>query len=291
MKLSVVIPVYQVESTLNRCVESVLSQDIDDMEVILVDDGSPDQCPKMCDEWAARNQHVCVIHKPNGGLSDARNAGIEQATGELITFIDSDDWLQPGTYRVLLKLMDSVDILEYSIADRLQLTDNLYRDVSQYWLETRAYTHTYAWNKIYRRSLFDHVRYPIGRLFEDVYTLPLLLREARTIATTSHGYYHYSQNPKGITATADGHALGQLLDAHLKGKMPIDDSYYMYLVNIQADVWERLGNDIVLPKRTTGLSSLTGFNKIKAIAINIFGVKTTCRIIKAIHLIKSPSHW
>jgi glycosyltransferase involved in cell wall biosynthesis len=89
--LSVIIPVYKVENTLDRCVKSVISQDVEDMEVILVDDGSPDSCPEMCDEWVRRDERIRVIHKENGGLSDARNAGIEESKGDVITFVDSDD--------------------------------------------------------------------------------------------------------------------------------------------------------------------------------------------------------
>ena len=106
MKLSVVIPVYRVESTLDRCVESVLRQHVDDMEVILVDDGSPDRCPQLCDEWARRDSRIRVVHKPNGGLSDARNAGIDIATGDYIAFVDSDDWIADDTYAPLLERMD-----------------------------------------------------------------------------------------------------------------------------------------------------------------------------------------
>ena len=105
MILSVIIPVYCVEDTLNRCVESVLRQNVTDMEVILVDDGSTDKCPKMCDDWGERDAHIRVIHKQNGGLSDARNAGIDVAKGDLITFVDSDDYLADNTYQPLLALM------------------------------------------------------------------------------------------------------------------------------------------------------------------------------------------
>lgn len=102
MLLSVIIPVYRVEHTLQRCVESVLSQGVDDMEVILVDDGSPDNCPVLCDGWAEKDARVKVIHKDNGGLSDARNAGIEMATGDYLTFVDSDDYVEDDTYPALL---------------------------------------------------------------------------------------------------------------------------------------------------------------------------------------------
>ena len=116
MKLSVVIPVYNVAQTLRKCVESVLQQGVDNMEIILVDDGSPDECPKICDELAIADQRIIVVHKSNGGLSDARNAGIETAKGDYLTFVDSDDEIEKGTLSPLLNILEThrdVDIIEY----------------------------------------------------------------------------------------------------------------------------------------------------------------------------------
>ena len=100
--ISVVVPVYKVEPYLDRCVESILAQTVTDLEIILVDDGSPDSCPAMCDAWAAREPRIRVIHKPNGGLSSARNAGVDAARGAYIGFVDSDDYILPDMYRRLL---------------------------------------------------------------------------------------------------------------------------------------------------------------------------------------------
>lgn len=97
MKLSIIIPVYRTQDTLFRCLESILCQSFTDYEMILVDDGSPDECPRLCDEYAARNKNILVIHKENGGLSDARNRGIKQAQGDYITFVDSDDTIVDNT--------------------------------------------------------------------------------------------------------------------------------------------------------------------------------------------------
>ena len=122
MKLSIVIPVYQVETTLERCVESVVKQSFRDIQIILVDDGSPDRCPQMCDEWAQKDPRIVVIHKQNGGLSDARNAGIKTATADYITFLDSDDFLADGTLEPLMKTLEAhpdYDILEYPIFERI----------------------------------------------------------------------------------------------------------------------------------------------------------------------------
>ncbi len=289
MLLSVIVPVFRVEDTLDKCVSSLLRQGVDDMEIILVDDGSPDRCPAMADQWAVRDPRVKVIHKTNGGLSEARNAGLDTATGSLITFADSDDFLDDGLYAQLLAGIGSCDILEFSIAGRLQLSDEEFTDMSDYWLRCQAYCHTYVWNKIFRRQLFDGVRFPKGRVFEDVYIMPQLLRKAQKIRTTSRGYYHYCYNPNGITATADGRALAQLLDAHLGSGMPVDDIYYLYLANIQTDVWERTQEPLRLPSRTLDTSRFRGKDKIKAIILNTLSIQRLCKITRLIHILRKPS--
>ena len=291
MKLSIIIPVYRVEDTLDRCVESVLRQHVNDMEVILVDDGSPDKCPQKCDDWAKKDKRIRVIHKENGGLSDARNAALDIATGEYITFVDSDDWISPDTYAPLLEMIGDNDLLEYSISERLQLPDTTYDNINDYWLQSKAYTHAYACNKIYKRSLFNNIRYPQGKVFEDIYTLPQLLQKTRKIVTTSRGFYHYWFNPNGITATADGTKLAQLLDTHLNSGMLIDDEYFMYLVNIQIDVCEQTGAPPTLNKRRINTSILSGKLKLKAIFINLLGINMLCKISKLIHAFKQPTRW
>lgn len=292
MKLSVIIPVYRVEDTLDRCVESVLAQDCHDMELILVDDGSPDSCGQRCDEWAQKDRRIKAIHQPNGGLSKARNAGIGQATGDYITFVDSDDHVAPGTYAALMEQLSQhpeYDLLEFPCTTT-PLADRVYTDVNRYWLEGRAYLHSYAWNKIYRRRLFSDVRFPEGKVFEDVYTLPQLLARCKTVATTAKGYYHYVVNPKGITRTATGHELNMLLEAHVdvlrKGFPAADADYYMHVVNIQMDVYERLGTPPVLPVFHVSPAEVSSFKqKMKAIILNLFGIKRLCQINKFIHLV------
>ena len=292
MKLSIVIPVYRVENTLDRCVESVLNQKYDNMEVILVDDGSPDRCPQMCDEWAKHDQRISVIHKENGGLSDARNAGIKVSTGDYITFVDSDDYLETGTYPALMQLIAThpeYDILEYPCTT-YPLTDHTYTDMNDYWLKGKAYRHTYAWNKIYRRQLFRDVRFPVGKVFEDVYTLPKILALCKTVATTDKGFYHYVANTNGITRTAGGKELQMLLEAHidvLRKEFPkADDNYYMHVVNIQMDVFERTGLPPALPYYNVSASSVRDVKqKIKSIILNTLGINTLCHINKLVHKI------
>ena len=295
MKLSIVIPVYRVETTLDRCVESVVTQDYDDFEIILVDDGSPDRCPKLCDEWARRDPRISVIHKPNGGLSDARNAGIDVARGDFLTFIDSDDYIAPHTLSQVMPLTKDADLIEYPIrqfpetsyllhlpSSILHLTSHLYTDANDYWLQTKAYEHTYAWNKIYRRTLFADIRFPKGKVFEDAYTLPRLLHLRPRIMTTDRGCYHYYRNPHGITATATGNELRMLLDAHLASGMPVDDSYYRHLLNIQLDVYRLTGDAPRLQPRRLKLHGNLK-QMLKALTLNILGIKGICKLHKVIH--------
>lgn len=296
MRLSVVIPVYNVEQSLDKCLKSVVSQSYADMEVILVDDGSPDKCPQMCDEWAKRDNRITVIHKQNGGLSDARNAGIDIAKGDYITFVDSDDFIGYDTYKLLMNKIEEhsdIDILEFPIywhygskeQHIICFDEHIYNNVDDYWLSCKAYNHTYACNKIYRRTLFEGIRYPVGRVFEDIATYPLLLKKANIIATSSECMYHYCLNMAGITATAKGKEMKMLLESHLEVmkdyKMLQDACYYMHVLNIQMDVYTLTQEKPVLPyvKVNPLTAGLTIKQRIKAIALRLLGINRLCRII------------
>lgn len=288
MKLSIIIPVYNVADTLKRCIDSVLSDSLKDMEVILVDDGSTDESGTICDEYAKKHDFIVVVHQHNQGLSQARNAGIALAKGTYITFADSDDWVSVNTYQHVLDRLESlenIDFIEYSYTQQFSdgsckpfiFKPHIYTDAAEYWLKAKSYTHTYAWNKIYKRELFEGICYPAGRRFEDVWLMPLLLQRCRRIAVTSEGLYHYMHNAKGITATADGLALQDLLQAHLSA-LPLwcDASYYAHVLNIQADVYERLQTPPVLPLKRYWLP-------YKNFIAQIIGIERLCRLNQWIH--------
>lgn len=284
MKLSVIVPVFRTEATLKRCLDSILNQNLPDFELIIVNDGSDDGSGLICEQYAEKDNRIRVIHKENGGLSSARNKGIALSQGEYITFVDSDDELASGTYKDVLSEIGDSDIIEYPIAGRLSLESREYSDMNEYWLREKVYTHTYVWNKIFRRTLFDGVRFPEGKVFEDAYILPHLLNRSRKARTTGKGSYLYHFNPNGITATADGHKLAQLLEAHLTSNMPIDDRFYMHLANIQIDVYEQTGGQIKLPRRHVKLNGINNKQKVKAIIINLLGINYLCKISKILHL-------
>lgn len=307
MKLSVIIPVFQVEESLERCVNSVLTQGFNDMEVILIDDGSTDRSPAICDELAAKHRQLRVVHQANKGLSAARNTGIALSQGSYITFVDSDDTIGKNTLRPLMEEMEQhpeYDILEYPVclfyqSDRqrvLTFSKKTYRCMTTYWLEEKVYEHTYAWNKIYRRDLFHDVRFPEGRVFEDAYTLPQLLANSRVAATTPEGMYYYHWNPQGITATAKGEELAQLLESHVmmlnrlsnnEGYTPkMLKSYYEKILNIQIDVCEMTGNTPILPELNIGWTECS----TKLFLQKIFGTKGLCKLYKTIHKFCRRSH-
>ena len=292
--LSIIIPVYKVEQTLDRCLRSIAEQSFRDWEAILVDDGSPDGCPETCDEWSRRDSRFRVVHKNNGGLSDARNAGIDLASGRFITFVDSDDYVDSRTYEQVLPLMKDADIVEFSVwrfygsrkQELLLLQHHIYDDMGDYWLHARAYDHAYAWNKIYRSELFSEVRFPVGRVFEDVATLPQLLKHANRVVTTDKGLYYYCMNPKGITMQAEGRELQMLLESHLDVLAHwCDDAYYMHVLNIQMDVCRLTGDAPRLPLRSVNPFSkgLSSTQRVKSILLNLLGIKGICRLNKTIH--------
>ena len=294
MKLSIIIPVYKVEATLNRCLQSVTGQSFRDLEIILVDDGSPDDCPRLCDEWAKRDQRIQVIHKQNGGLSDARNAGIEVARGALITFVDSDDFLEEDTYEQLIPLTEQADIVEFPLyrfygsarQSRIMFPETSFTSAQDYWLKGYGYEHCYAWNKIFHHELFEQIRFPVGKVFEDVATMPALLRKSKRIVTSNKGLYYYCANEKGITANATGEELQMLLESHVK-LLPewYDARYYMHVLNIQLDVCRLTGRQPIMQRQLISPFSqgLSAPQRLKAFLQDLTGINGLCKINKITH--------
>ena len=209
--ISVIVPVYKVEKYLNRCIDSILNQTWKNLEIILVDDGSPDKCGTICDEYQLRDERIRVIHKPNGGLSDARNAGLDIASGNFIGFVDSDDFIHPEMFRNLMSILTvhHADIAQCSyrkVTDEIPVDPgepgNLKILTSTGALE-QLYTpylvdYVVAWNKLYKKSLFDGIRFPVGKIHEDeATTYKLFYRTGKTVVTGAR-YYYYFQSPGSI---------------------------------------------------------------------------------------------
>lgn len=211
--ISVIVPVYKVEKYIHRCVDSILGQTYADFELILVDDGSPDNCGAICDEYAAKDSRVVVIHQKNGGLSSARNAGIDIATGAYISFVDSDDYIYPNylerLYEVLVEFDADISVckmIEFS-NDIPQLRESNSVPKAYHNIEIcnmlcdyrKAIGIVEACGKLYKKKLFEYIRFPVGRLHEDQFVSHRIMYAAEKTAITEAQLYGYFYNPVGIT--------------------------------------------------------------------------------------------
>lgn len=208
--ISVIVPIYNVEPYLRRCVDSLLQQTCEDFELILVDDGSPDNCGAICDEYAAMDARVRVIHKPNGGLSDARNAGLKIAQGEYIAFVDSDDWVTPDYLERMLTAMleTGADICECDIlrtsGEETALTKEHHAaelfttvDAMEQLIHDGAF-HQHVWNKLYRREVIADIMFPKGKTNEDEFWTYQVFGNANKVVKIPNVLYFYFQRPGSI---------------------------------------------------------------------------------------------
>ena len=211
--ISVILPIYNVELYLKECIESVIRQSYKNLEIILVDDGSTDQSPYICDEYAKMDSRIKVIHKENGGLSDARNVGIQASSGSYIALVDSDDLIAQSfieeLYECCIKSNAMIAVCAYSKfsnEDEIIISNN--QDDAQiisgrelikqiYLGEAGAYGFV-AWNKLYCRKLFDSVQYPLGRIYEDTFTTYKLFLNSNRIVLLNKALYFYRIRPESI---------------------------------------------------------------------------------------------
>lgn len=222
--ISIIVPIYKVEEYLERCIESLITQTYPYFELILVDDGSPDKCGEICDRYSKIDSRIKVIHKENGGLSDARNKGLDFATGKYITFIDSDDWVDSDYLKVLYKLLidrnadisicnfiktesdsfsiikENDEVLEFS---NIEALERIYSDLSVQL--------TISWGKLYKAELFRKIRFPYRKIHEDEFTTYKLLYKANKIVYTNRMLIYYWQRADSIMG--QGFKLKNKLDS------------------------------------------------------------------------------
>ena len=215
--ISVIVPIYRVEKYLPACIDSILNQTFTDFELILVDDGSPDRCPEICDETAKRDARVRVIHQANAGLSAARNAGIEIAHGEWLGFVDSDDYIAPQFYEMLYQTAQrtdadcvmcsvqnvdesgkSIDSALMRVADEVKTGQEVLQKIGR----DDVTPYLTAWNKLYRRKLFNTLRYPSGRQNEDVFVFAELFCQVQRAACVAEPLYFYRKRIDSIMNSA-----------------------------------------------------------------------------------------
>ena len=222
--VSIIIPVYQVEKYLDKCITSVTKQTYTNLEIILVDDGSIDNCPVICDSWKERDSRIRVIHQKNSGLSVARNEGMKLATGEFIGFVDSDDWIEPNMYEILLTALweteadiavggvksfteDSQDVI-YTQLKTFERT--VYSAEEALWMlllvkkpkSSKVYISCAVWNKLFRRTIISDIVFPEGKLHEDIPWTAQAIGNSKTVACVNQVCYHYLIRPDSLSRDA-----------------------------------------------------------------------------------------
>ena len=208
--LSIIVPVYKVEPYLRKCLESILAQTFTDFELIIINDDSPDTCPRICEEYKRKDNRIIVLHQKNGGLAAARNAGLNIAKGKYLGFVDSDDYIAPEMYQTLISEMERTGS-DLVICDNYRVSADSV--VIQSWLpESRTFNRqeamfyfltdkigSQAWNKLYKRELFDDIRFPVGRFYEDIATTFLYVHRCGNVVYTKVPLYCYTIRPESIS--------------------------------------------------------------------------------------------
>lgn len=234
LKLSIIVPIYKVEHYLRKCVDSLLCQDLpqDEYEIVLVDDGSPDNCGDICEEYAGRFSQVRVIHRENGGLSAARNSGIEVAQGQFVQFVDSDDYLDPNVLKALIEKMEKeqLDMLrfnyqnvneQYVVFEPNKVSKPFvdYRDEvcdGLVFLTERLGFGCYAWQFIVRRELLEGCTFKEGIYFEDTEWTPRILKKAHRVTSSDSVVYNYLLRSGSITQSVDEKKKRKVLEDKLR---------------------------------------------------------------------------
>lgn len=207
--ISVIVPVYNVEGYLEKCVDSIINQSYKNLEIILVDDGSTDNSPVICDSYAEKDNRIKVIHKENGGLSDARNAGIKVASGEYLGFIDSDDYIDTRMYEILHSNIEKYqcDLAVCSFYHSYKSgnvckgnnTKNIEVMDSKQSIKNLNCIHPMAWNKLYKKSIFNNLLYPVGRYNEDTFIIMDILTSIESCVVVDEPLYYYVMREQSIT--------------------------------------------------------------------------------------------
>lgn len=236
-KISIIVPIYNMEKYLDRCVDSILCQTYTNLEIILVNDGSSDASPSICDKYAEADSRVKVVHKTNGGLSSARNAGLDVATGDYIGFVDSDDYISTDMYKVLAEQLDNCDceianamyvrVDEEGNTTPSRVPHNTDKEISAVQFVRELMLHTgdvSVCTKLFRAELFEGTRFPEGKLNEDLLFMLDVFTKVNKVAFVAHiGYYYFTRG--GSISGGYGKAIIDMVDNSLKAKAAVEVAF------------------------------------------------------------------
>ena len=304
-KVSIIVAVYKTEEYIHKCVDSILSQSYANIELILVDDGSPDNCGIICDDYARMDNRVLVIHKENGGISDARNKGLDACTGDFITFVDSDDWIDKGHIALLVEYAKDDTIIycgwkdvftsgrveTHSIQDKIavsakeaiELTQKKYLSNFKEINKEESYDifSNVVWNKLYPKGIFHNIRFPVGKVYEDGYICFETLMKCEKVIGVSVASYNYLIRPSSTCHTRTAKSVIDLLDSRLKQE--IDITKYPELVKISKKI-TLLNSIMIYFEYLRGIISFSDVekNSIKSIIARDKSIIFSCKTKKII---------
>lgn len=318
--ISIVIPIYKVENFLSRCLDSVLQQTYSNLEIILVDDGSPDKCGEICEKYAEKDNRITVIHKQNGGLSSARNVGIEIAKGKYISFIDSDDMVSndfiKNLYTNIIKSDSQISICGYKFINESEIPK--YQELTKE--KTKVYSsrtalkkmlyqkqiNNSAWGKLYLKSLFNTIRYPEGKIYEDILVTYKTFQKSNKICISSKKNYYYTKRNESISSTFNEKTFDIISNVQIMADDLKQDSFYRKAVNSRVlnadffvirqinekehfDMYQKLYKDIKKRRLTVLLDLNTRLKTKIGILISFFGIEMIKKIYsnsKELNIIK-----
>lgn len=256
--ISVIVPVFNTELYVKRCVNSIIKQTYENIQIIIVNDGSTDNSGEICRSLSKGDKRIQLIEKPNGGLSDARNAGIAEAEGEFLAFVDSDDYIHPEMIEIMHKTIIENDA-DISVCNFLYVDDlgneikkmneqmpikNRIMDTNHVLNEMfnpKGYYYVVAWNKLYRKKLFNHIRYAVGKIHEDEFIIHHLLGESNSIACTSSALYYYVQRDESIMKTPSFQSRLNNVEAVLdRARFCEKNGYRDYIGNLYVMLCDRM---------------------------------------------------
>ena len=234
--ISIIVPVYKVEKYIHKCIDSIINQTYSNLEIILVDDGSPDNCAKICDEYALKDERINVIHQKNMGLSEARNRGIQISKGKYIGFVDSDDYIEPtmfqDLYNALIDNNADISICNfYIINNKEKVLKNNFKSINYTKIEALKEIlldkniQSYAWNKLYKRELFKNIKYPIGKKYEDIGTTFYLFEKSNKISYIENPEYNYLNREDSIVFNYNYQTIIDYIEIIIERYKYVDNKY------------------------------------------------------------------
>ena len=236
--VSIIVPIYKVENYLEKCLESIITQTYKNLQIILIDDGSPDGCGKICDEYAIKDSRIIVIHQKNKGLSAARNAGFEKVKGKYIGFVDSDDYIAEDMYESLVNAIEKYDT-DISMCSYYKVDNNVVAKAEFPEIKDRIYSknealkellldhkiQNYVWNKLYKKELFTNIKFPDGKEFEDIATIFYVFEKINSIVKISQTKYFYVMRPESIVNDLSRKTINNYLEFNIKRYLYINKKY------------------------------------------------------------------